>query len=108
MTWQQRIVNWRFSQSLFYRTIGFLLKAGFELTVLAIPIGIFLFVLTFLLGVPISGVTGLPDQIQYPRLLSWIILTAVAWSKLRCFTTDGLEYREIDPEAEVIQVEMRR
>lgn len=107
-TWQEQIIKWRFSNSLPHRILGFVLKAGIELTTLAVPIGVFIVVLTTVVGISITDLAPLPSSVEQPRTLSWIVLTAVAWARLRCFTTDGLEYRELDPESEAIQVHLRR
>lgn len=91
MTLQERIVEWRFSNSVLWRSVGFLLKAGIEgAVVLGIPIGVFIFGFTTILGISITNLSPTIPDLPHSRIVSWIILTPIAWLRLRCFLTDTL------------------
>lgn len=99
-TWQERIVYWRFGNSVPKRVFGFLLKGGIEAGTLSAPIGIAVLALTYGLGLPITELDAVPADISNPRVVSWLILTALSWLKLRCFLTDQVDLEPVTDQAE--------
>lgn len=90
--WQEKIVEWRFSDSLLRRIVGFYGKFFFEAGVtLGIPIALFTFIMTTILGVSLDQFVSVHPDMPYPRVVTWLVLTVGSWTQLRCFMTDGLD-----------------
>lgn len=90
-TWQERIVQCRFSNSVPHRCAGFLAKAGVEGgAVVGIPVAGFVFGILRILEVSVSELLPLRVQIEEPEITAWFLLTTVGWLRLRCFLTDRI------------------
>ena len=107
-TWQERIVYWRFGDTVPKRIAGFLLKSGIEAGTLSIPVGIGVFLLTYVLGIPLASLDVVPADVSRPRLVSWLLLTALSWLKLRCFLTDQVDLSPVADQAEAPQAAPRQ
>lgn len=91
-TWQERIVEWRYSSNSIPKRIGgFWIKAGIEGgIVVGLPVGLFVLAATTLANVQFSVLSVV--QVQGSSVLTtWILLTVFGWLTLRCLLTDGLQ-----------------
>lgn len=92
-TWQERIVQWRFeASSVPKRIAGFWLKAGIEMgVVVGVPVGLFVLAATTLGNVTLSSLP-IGQLGRQSILVTWILLSVLAWTPLRCLLTDELQF----------------
>lgn len=74
------------------RVVGFWLKAGVEAgIVVGVPVGLFVLAATAAGTVTLSAVPGV-RLAGHSRVLTWVLLTVIGWSPLRCLLTDELQF----------------
>lgn len=93
---QETILLWRFQgQNTWKTVVGFWLKATIEFVLMiGVPLGVFIFVLTSFADLSL-GTIPLVSETTYPRLISWLVLTAIAWTRLRCLYADNVDLQSL-------------